>query len=280
MSTFIKIPGVNPPMSRPRVDLPDSVMPENSGTLVLFDASHSLGAWPSGVAAGMALPNLASAQATALTGKALSGVMEIGGTVGDFTLTRTAKKGLHVSPRTGSLTDSYCRFAVPGLAEYVFKNPDHSYYLSQWTKATRNGESSSFTGTISTAYNSYLASLYRREAGLLGAYPAQFTDASNLLGSRVGTQAIGQAALSNVATSGWVGTKQATAAAINAYPFMLGRTGPAQSTVGHPALVIYRCYIEDLTASKRTYAEADAADAAAFTRECMTPGGRYYGDDL
>jgi hypothetical protein len=33
-----------------------------------------------------------------------------------------------------------------------------------------------------------------------------------------------------------------------------------------------------LTVSGRTYAEVDAIDHALYTREVLTPGGRYYGD--
>lgn len=42
--------------------------------------------------------------------------------------------------------------------------------------------------------------------------------------------------------------------------------------------IFYRAYIEDLTVSGRTYAEVDAIDYALYTKEVLTPGGRYYGD--
>lgn len=45
-----------------------------------------------------------------------------------------------------------------------------------------------------------------------------------------------------------------------------------------PSWVLYRCYLEDLTISGRTYAEVDAIDHALYTAEVLDPGGRYHAD--
>jgi hypothetical protein len=53
-----------------------------------------------------------------------------------------------------------------------------------------------------------------------------------------------------------------------------GKAGP------HGVHVFWRGYVEDLTVSGRTYAEADAIDIAEFTKQVLTSGGRYYGDTI
>ena len=129
MSTFIKIPGINPSTSRPRVDLLDPVLPDN-GALYLYDASHPGGAWGSGSASGLTIPNVAAESALRLTGSGLEASFELAGS--EITASRSTKKGLHLDPVQVALTvGNYAAFRLPAaLAEYIWKNPGHSYYMS------------------------------------------------------------------------------------------------------------------------------------------------------
>jgi len=70
-----------------------------------------------------------------------------------------------------------------------------------------------------------------------------------------------------------IGTTGATAAFINLDPTSLSTNKDKAGSK-----IVYRVYVEDLTVSGRTYAQLDALDFAAYTREVLTTGGRYYGD--
>lgn len=279
MSTFIKIPGINPSTSRPRVDLLDSVLPD-SGALYLYDASHPGGAWGSGSASGMTIPNVAAESALRLTGSELEASFELSGS--EITAKRSSKKGLHLDPVQVALTaGNYAAFRLPAaLAEYIWKNPGHSYYLSQWNRFTRLASGSGvppFTSTIHSGSTAYLGSLYSNTTST-NTYPTNVNGADKLLGQRKETLTPNTATLTSVSTAGWVGTLPASAGTINALPLMLGAVGAVRSPMVQPALVNYRSYFEDLTVSGRTYAQVDALDNARFTAECLTVGGRYYGD--
>lgn len=45
-----------------------------------------------------------------------------------------------------------------------------------------------------------------------------------------------------------------------------------------PSWVVYSWHMCDLTVAGLTYAQADAIDLAEYTKQVLTPGGRYYGD--
>lgn len=47
---------------------------------------------------------------------------------------------------------------------------------------------------------------------------------------------------------------------------------------GQPSWLFYRFYAEELTISGRTFAQVNALDQAEYTKQVLTPGGRYYGD--
>lgn len=257
----------------------DTILPA-AGALLLYDAAHGAGAWPSGKANGMVLPNIAADQASKLTGSPLNGVLEYAGA--NMALSRTPKGGLHVAPDSVAPlpAGNYARFNVPAaLAEYIHNNLSHSYYLSQWTRATRispGGGVPTFTGTIHQGSAAYLGSMWRNSN--LDTYPRQDVGNEQLLGRRTEPVTLGQPNLGNIAVSKWTGTAPETPAQIYTLPFMLGMTGAIRSANSQPALIVYRCYLEDLTVSGRSYTEADAADAEAYTREVRTAGGRYYGD--
>lgn len=281
MSTFIKIPGVNPPSTRPRVDLIDPALPD-SGALYLYDASHAAGSWGSGAASGFSIPNIAAASARQLTGSPLNATFSIAGT--QIAAKRSTKKGLHLDPAQEVLTTgNYASFILPAaLAEYIWKNPGHSYYMSQWNKYTRltagsPGGTPPLTSTIHSGASAYLGSLYSNTTAT-NTYPTTTNGADKLLGQRKESLSPNAMSISSVGTSGWVGSLPSSSGSVNTLPFMLGYTGAVRSTMIPPALTTYRSYLEDLTVSGRTYAQADAADVAAFTAECLTAGGRYYGD--
>ena len=47
-----------------------------------------------------------------------------------------------------------------------------------------------------------------------------------------------------------------------------------------PSFAFYRCYVEDLTVSGRTFAEVADLDQQLYTKEVLTAGGRYHNDSF
>lgn len=258
----------------------DDVLPA-AGALLLYDATHAVGSWGAGARAGLDVPNVAAEQAKALTGSALTGILDWA-TAGDMTVARTAKGGLYANPSTTAPLPqgNYVNLTVPdALAAYLQKNPNHSYYLSQWTLAARKATPGSgappFTAAFAKSSGSYLLDLTRSNG--LGSYPTA-TYGANFLGGQPGTvYEQGKTYLHSLGVSGWNGDLPAPGE-VKAHPFILGRVGPVQSAHEQPAVILYRVYLEDLTVSGRTYAQASDADNAAYNREVLTAGGRYHGD--
>lgn len=282
MSTFIKIPGVNPPASRPRVDLVDPMLPDE-GALYLYDPTHPAGAWGGGATVGLSIPNVAAASAAKLTGSALNGTLAKGGTT--VTARRSSKGGIHLThPEGAARSGEFVAMDVPSaLAAYIQANPTHSYYMSQWTRTTRLaswGGTPSFTSTIHINSGSFLATIFHTPEGA-NTYPQKNLGADKLLGARTTySPPLNTPALSSVGVSGWYGTAPTTSVGMTVRPFMLGGTGAVQAVASSPNLAIYRCYLEDLTVSGRTYAQVGAVDSAQFTEACLTADGRYYGDTV
>lgn len=299
MGRFIKLPGVNPPADRPLVDVLDPILPETGGALMLVDLMHPSEQHTASLdIGGQLVPNIARAQALAVIGRTDPATVTpktngstAGTSGGKGILERTAKGGIHfaVSP---TLADASTGFLIwldatagqPALDLLAYlRSTTHQLYMSTWTRTTRVGPSvsnnnpdvSSLTSSAQPGNNRrIILSAYGYNTPLnVGRAPA--------LKSGFGTPDIGPH-LYNTFGSSWVGTQPTDASGTRLRVFAAG----GQAVNGYTdtlrrareSLIFYRFYLEDLTVSGRTYAQVDAIDNEMFTRDVLTPGGRYYGD--
>ena len=166
----------------------DPVLP-NTGAMMLIDPTHPASAWAAGVPADQALlPNLASSQLQALLGSSAAADLQprlhkpatFSGAAG--LIERTTKGGLHgISPQSGaSITGSGPVLALSTkLIKYILENPKHDYFMSLWTRVTREPVSPFNNSTIfalngsGQQTNSYLFNVAAAQSANLanGVYP-------------------------------------------------------------------------------------------------------------
>lgn len=295
MGRFITLPGVNPPADRPLVNKLDPILPDTGGALMLVDLAHPSEPFVSDLSvSGVAVPNIARAQALAVIGQtdsakvtpqtrgSLSGVSG-----GKGILQRTAKGGIHFSP-SPTLADAntgiqiYMDPSAAASADLLnfLRTTTHELYMSAWTRTTRvapqvsnnNPDIASLTGP-SNARKIVLSAWGYNSPLNVGRAPS--------MKSGSGSPDLGPHHYSSFA-SAWDGTAPSTAGLTYFSPFVAG----AYAVYGYTdtfrrareGLIFYRFYCEDLTVSGRTYAQVDALDNEMFTREVLTAGGRYYDD--
>lgn len=294
MGQFIKVPGIAPGTDRPKVDLLDPLA--TNGSLLLIDPTHPVNPWLSGVPAqGTAVPNILGSLAAPLLG---ADTTFAGATINEvdstnlITSERTSKGGIHLavgqSPSSFPSNTFWRAEIATAIKQYILANLNHSYFFSSTFRITRAGLQSSapvFFSTIAVGGSAYLATVYANQlsAGTqLATYPSTSTGASTFLGARSDSGYAAEtniARLGDVAVSGWQGTSPASAAAIYAHAFQVGRTSPvdAGASAKYPSVVFYRSYLEDLTVSGRSYAQVDSLAYANF-QQIFGSGGRYSGD--
>jgi hypothetical protein len=267
---------------------------ESAGSLWLAEPMHPYQQWAAGVPADLGtVPNIVGPKAQALLGTSVSTDFEVraAGMAGaQGKVERTTKGGLHViysnTNATNIAAGGTCYFYIrppANVRSYLLANyGTHKYFMSMWMNTTRlapsgkqptvHGQIGSSTST-SSAYKLFIgASGAAMTASNDGARTASSTTSSGLLGPKI----------NNVARSGYTGG--ALPGGVETFAFQVGNSGVMNSystaKEGVASQVLYRTYVEDLTVSGRTYAEADALDFAEYTKQVLTPGGRYYGDTI
>ena len=251
-----------------------------AGSLALIEPANPINPWPAGVpAAGYQVPNLAAKQTRALIGVAGDATFINGGFTDPASgkLERTGKGGLHglISQAKDASTHTSTSAGVTlseKVWDYVAANQGHAYYASIWHRTTRGPISGKFPVQALLSSGSTTANyLYSMQNSTRPA--AAYTD--SFVGAR-GTMGDTSPALRNVGVKRVTGAMDpATATASKSREFGWGRF--RQSGSGFYSWVFYRYYLEDLTVSGRTYAEADAADLALASK-AFGAGGRYAGD--
>lgn len=255
---------------------------EAPGSLILVDPAHPAGPWASGLYADAAVvPNLFAANAVAVAG-AGADVLKMGrgadwGTSKGM-LERSGKGGLHAVPSPTLATSAGGKLyitAADALEAYLLANPTHQYFFSSWSRTTKAAAAAGASNNIiySSAANATPGANYLAYAHFNGTTGAAGT-------ARQGTNVTGPR-ISNTAPAAWTGTRAADAASMFTTIFSAVNTSWAFSDTKVRELgasVHYRFYLEDLTVSGRSYAEADAIDFAEYTKHVLTAGGRYYGD--
>lgn len=308
MTTFIKLAGVNPPASRPRVDLPDVVMPEK-GSLFLLDATHPVKSWGSGVPEDNAyLPNLASASLASLSKRSGevyldSRIQNTNLVAANIVVKRTTKGGLNAARvAAGANGGIRIRWSL-ALMEYILNNTGHKYYVSTWSRILKNNDGTHAhlalgASTVRDTYKGYLVIVSNANTN----YPAndssvpsrnmrigQHREPSNTRNITTTTPPVvaAQTPFPFYASTGVNGYSvpeeidQTAEVALESSrvwglgtpfnPFGMGNSEQLDQT-------FYRAYVEDLTVSGRSYAEVDALDYALYQKEVMTSGGRYHND--
>lgn len=264
-----------------------------AGSLMLVDVGHSLGGLGAagGVPAdGGVTPNIAWGAARTMIGSGDATTLAPTWTKPPITPTsvlteRSSKKGLHVLPSQVSHVNGQgmtLNMPAPVMA-WINNNPTHSFYISVWQRTTRpSGAAGAFDRTLYFAVSNtvYRSQMYAGPTGNF-VYPSATQSAATLIAARTGPDDDASGAkLVNVGTSGFAGTPAATLPGT----VLFGAVGVNAASTAQPDLqhhlgrIFYRLYIEDLTVSGRTYAQADAADLARYTTDMLTAGGRFYGD--
>ena len=263
---------------------------ESKGSLFLFDGNHKLGNTTDPISVvGNMLPNILDDRTADLLGAGDYRFQVIARTADSalFKAERTTKGGLHgiVTQAGGqSSTQSVVIKAASAIKTYALENPSHKFYVSLWTRVTRQ---SLLTGTVQSPFHfvngsgsstaNYLWNFENGEARplsgatLVGRKTVPSTGDTSAQAAAVPYNRFG-----SVAVTGVVGTGPTASDDIN---FVLGTQGPWNGPNYNkaPSRIIYRAYMEDLTVSGRTYAEVEAIDYALY-QEAFAPGGKFYGD--
>jgi hypothetical protein len=278
--TFL-VKGGNPPGDLPDVGLKDRIL--THGSLVLYDPSHSVHPMASGLVNNQQVPNVAWEEAAALLGSgtlsSLSGSFGLGAGNGSGSVLaqRTGRGAIHVimsqTNQTLNTQGAFITLSDP-IRAYLAANPNNDYFISRWITKTRvaltggPSEGSLYTNGVSSVGNSLYQIL---PSGLSGTFSA--TDV---------TPSINTAAniYFGAATTEWSGNKPGTLSA-SGHPVVWGQMVGSYQTSSFnnksSSYVLQRFYMEDLTASGRTFAQVNKISKDFWARD-MAAGGRYTGD--
>ncbi|WP_019407702.1 hypothetical protein [Pseudomonas psychrophila] len=286
MGKLLRLRGVTiTDSSAPKLITRDRI--ESAGSLFLFDGNHQFGAFAGLPAQNAAIPNVLANKAAALLGVAESavGLVVGGGTVNSayWKSERTTKGGVHgiITQAGGQIGNPQYRIkAATAIRDYVLANPTHKYYASIWSRITRQSLATSSQSPMHFIGATTANMLFNFESGL----PSPLNGAT-LLGRKpdpvIGDLPAQPLAapynrFGSIGVQGVVGTGPGAGTDIN---LLVGTDGAwAGGMVNKaPSRIIYRGYMEDLTASGRDYAEVEAIDYAMFL-EAFGVGGKFYGD--
>lgn len=274
----------------PRIQF-DSILPI-TGAVLLFDPSHPENPVTAPVAHGLALPNLAAEQATAMGASgALGGEVGIGASfIGPLGFVeRSAKGGLHFA--IGATLDAVNRSAFvrgsTGLVNLLNANKTHSFYHSAWSRVTRmqsnEGTANAIISQIGDTSERQLAHFYTQPTGIAAppVYPQNARLTSSFTYGAAGSASIGTVSPASTGPVMWAGATSAFTTNIvvsaDSLKWNTVRAGWSPQVYG-VSTIFYRAYVEDLTVSGRTFAQVQALDFAEFTKQVLTVGGRYYND--
>ena len=296
MGRFIPLLGVNPPATRPKVNVAHPLLPENGGALLLTEPGLVERGWSAGVpGSGARVPNIAKDQAraviTALTDTTADpqfyyGQMTVSGTPRGK-IERTSKGGIHSLYRPADETvttsvlselHSQLRLSTDYVNWFQLHADDHDFYFSQWYVDTRLPDVSGITNPQAYDTSGGVGSAAAGSGNFLTLFGAEAVQNGDL-GKVDPVGGVGVAKRMAVGTTDRVGTN-----ALSYAYMMYSGTGPSPMnnyTVSgygkRRSRAFYLSYIEDLTVSGRTFAQVNAIDAAAFAA-AFGVGGRYAGD--
>jgi hypothetical protein len=262
----------------------------SAGSLLLLDFGRDYTLATGGApASGAALGNIAWKEAVALIGSGTEATAKatfthtLTGVPTQGVVERTTKGGVNIITSQTVLDSNggagrYGAITIPNLVrDYLFANvPSRSIYMSAWGRltrlATQTTDGMGYFGSTASPASIYTQFLYRG---------AQWLPTSG--GAFVGAHSVpASEALGNFFAAGaannWTGTKPGAASSCEGV-FWFGARGLFESFQRNKAAsgIWYRVYIEDLTASGRSFATVDALDKALYD-EAFGAGGRFASD--
>ncbi|PMD94834.1 hypothetical protein BWI97_15670 [Siphonobacter sp. BAB-5405] len=288
LGQYLKLGGVVTDPSLPFFYPEDSRI--NKGSLLLVNFANSLGYEGSNPPiTGTLVYNLAWRAAKAMIGTgdrtSLSLVANVPFGAAEGKLEFTPKKGLHVITSQVNMGQGkgFSMLIPPAIMAYLHQYSDtHQYYFRISERLTRQPDlNSGDDNRLVIASNSGASGNYLARMAKGGSLPNAST--ANSFGGSFSSQsatALGNL-FRNVATKAWTGTKQANPADITNRFISVGPVGAYQSIDVNKSssTVLYEIYIEDLTVSGRTYAQAHAAELAIHNAD-FGAGGRFSGDTI
>ena len=202
------------------------------------------------------------------------------------TVTRSPKGGLLGKPTHGASFQptAYQVIRLPqAVLDHIVANQSRAYYVSMWHKVLlpegANFPIYGFIGHEGSALGPRLMGWQ------VGDRPSGNSAAS--LGSSLDPIATPGTKFRNIAVQGITHSTPDAASQLVALntrgQFGWGNMSQGvsyNSTIHGAHYAIYRLYVEDLTASGRSYAQVSALDKTLYAKEVLTPGGRYYNDNL
>lgn len=279
----------------------DPVLTE--GSLLMVDLAHPASPAAAGVpATSTTVPNVAWKEAKRTIGSGsestLAPVWQLGASWASPSVgvvERSGKGGLHVILAASALrgTNKGCGIRPPQpVVDWIVANPTHDYYVSIWMKITRFGNESEHTVGYSAnatpnALSAVLASIGGSPGGCYPTGAARIgfrrtRDKWRPADDAAVTAPFADAIMANIAVDSYTGTPNTSGSTAQStmMAFGAGAFGPFNGGAGGmmSSKLLWRSYMEDLTVSGRTYAQVDALDFAEYTKQCLTSGGRYYGD--
>lgn len=283
MGKIIRLTGVSlTDNSAPRIILRDPI--ESVGSLFLFDGARQYGQFSGLPPASQTIPNVLSDRAAALLSAHASSLDltvasgSITSKAGIFLAERTGKGGIHgISTLSGNQTtaDYYVLLAPDVIRAHIQNNPTRSFYASIWSVVTRQG--------IHNAANQSIFHQAPNTNNLVFAFPGGTPSYGNNLGFSTSPSGhdYGTGPTVPYARFGALGWSQHIGAGPGTSPleFGVGNFGAWSGFNQNKTAsrIIYRAYLEDLTASGRTFAQVQAIDYALF-QAAFAPGGKFADD--
>lgn len=258
----------------------DEIM--SSGSLFLFDPSHSLGYSGTELANAGVAKNIAWETANKILGSGDANTLS--GTISTTNITPTTailelttKKGLHgvISKVNGANNTGWKMTPPLPIRNYIIDSwYTKKLYVSVWGRVTRISDTNT-SAFLLISSNISATSNYK---SLFEVGKNNPDTGVNLLGNRISGNTIGNF-IRTSGVNGAVGTN----AILDSNSANYIKIGNVASPYGgfeagkSNSMIIYRYYMEDLDVSGRTYAEVDAIDKAMYDA-AFAVGGKYYGD--
>jgi hypothetical protein len=265
----------------PKIFVRDPI--ESAGSLFLFDGNHQFGQFAGLPENGGLIPNVLSNKASDLLNAAESqlsfGVSRTDDLTGVFLAERTSKGGIYgILTQAGGQTNAQ-RYVVQAsnlIRDYVRSNVSRGFYVSLWSQTVRNGVPSNAPQSPFHFAANTSNFLFHYQGGVAAAPSSQLGIFNDPTQNNFSGLAVPHARFGALGVNANTGTGPAVSTPLE---FGVGTLGAWNSFNFNncPSNIIYRAYIEDLTASGRTFSEVQAIDYALY-QEAFAPGGKFHGD--
>ena len=248
-----------------------------AGSLLLIDFTHPLSQTSQIPTNESTIKNIAYKEAMSIIGTSEANISPSiinTATNNGMILEFTAKKGLHgiVSQTNDVSIGNDFQIILPSkIRQYIANNISRGFFVSVWDRKTRKAlttTSANFSLGHSNTTN-YINTFQTGGGGMLGTQLGTRSNSNNLNST--------DPQLNNAAVNAITGTFNTNFNNYNGFKF--GSSWAYGSFEVNKACsnILYQLHIIDLQSAGMTYAEADAADLAAF-QKAFAVGGKFYND--